>query len=323
MTPLRIALSIALLVLGIAPPRAARADAKAEAVALFDRGIKELKAGNHAKACELLAASNALVPDSGTRGSLARCYTQLGRIASAWLLWRELADTAPSPALRADAAAQARKLEPRLARYVVKTAAPIEGLALTLDGKPIRASLDVEVPIDPGSYRISAAAPGRRSHEQPLVAAEGQTTVIEIPALEPTHEPVLEPAPAPPAAPAPASPGRGRKIAAIAIGGLGVASLVAGSVFGAQASSRYDDAIALCGGAIDRCAVDQLAAAQARVDDARSSAALSTAGFVVGGAAVVTGIVLFVTAPSGEHRAVAVAPSVSAGHAGLTISGAF
>lgn len=319
MTPLRIALAIAILALGIAPPRAARADAKAEAVALFDQGIKELKAGNHAKACELLAASNALVPDSGTRGSLARCYTQLGRIASAWLLWRELADTAPTPALRADAAAQARKLEPRLARYVVKTAAPIDGLALTLDGKPIRASLDVEVPIDPGSYRITATAPGRRSHEQPLVAAEGRTTVIEIPALEPAHAQVLEPAPAP----APASPGRGRKIAAIAIGGLGVASLVAGSVFGAQASSRYDDAIALCGGAIDRCAVDQLPAAQARVDDARSSATLSTAGFLVGGAAVITGVVLFVTAPSGEHRAVAVAPSVSAGHAGLTISGAF
>src|SRR6185295_17695190 len=127
-------------------------------VALFDDGIKNLKAGNYEKACKSLAASLALVPDSGTRGSLARCYSQLGKVASSWLLWRELADMAPSPDLRADAAAQARKLEPRLAKYVVKLARTTAGLAITFDGRPIDPTLDVAAPLVAGKYHVEASA---------------------------------------------------------------------------------------------------------------------------------------------------------------------
>src|SRR5215471_8648002 len=94
--------------------RTAAADSHAEAVVLFDQGIKDMKAGQLDKACPELQASLALVKDSGTKGALARCHGLAGRIASAWLLWRELSDTAPSAELRGDAAAQAGKLERRL-----------------------------------------------------------------------------------------------------------------------------------------------------------------------------------------------------------------
>src|SRR5882724_11320571 len=108
----------------------ASADPKAEAVVLFDQGIQDLKAGRLDKACPELQASLQLVKDSGTKGALARCLGRSGRIASAWLLWRELSDTAPTAELRADAAAQAGRLEHRLPRYALKLAGPTPGLVV-------------------------------------------------------------------------------------------------------------------------------------------------------------------------------------------------
>src|ERR1044071_6808085 len=104
-------------VVGAAAPAAA--DPQAEAVGLFDQGIKDLKAGRLEKACAALQASLQLVKDSGTKGALARCHGRAGRIATAWLLWPELSDTAPTPDLRSDPAAQAAKLERRLPRYTI------------------------------------------------------------------------------------------------------------------------------------------------------------------------------------------------------------
>ncbi|HWU90052.1 MAG TPA: hypothetical protein VN253_22470, partial [Kofleriaceae bacterium] len=118
-------------------------------------------------------------------------------------------------------------------------------------------------------------------------------------------------------------PGRGRRIAGFAIASLGVGGLVAGGVFGAKARSINADAKALCGGDIARCDPARTNEAQAKVDDARSAANLSTVGFVAGGALVVTGVILYVTAPKAERRAVAVAPFIDGGAAGLTFSGRY
>lgn len=102
----------------------AHADRKADAVTLHDQGIADLNAGYIAKACKELAASNQLYPDSGTKGALAECLTADGKLASAWQLWRDLSDTAPSADLKADAEARALALELRLSRYVVHLRPP-------------------------------------------------------------------------------------------------------------------------------------------------------------------------------------------------------
>ena len=298
----------------------AHADDKVKAIALFDEGKKEMKAGNYAKACKAFEASNRLLPDSGTRGNLARCYTQLGRLASAWTLWRELADTAPTPDLRTDAEAQAKKLEPRLAKYRIKIAAPAAGLVVTLEGKPVDATIDVPVPIDPGTYPVEASAPGRAAWKGQLAAVEGKVSVIDVPVL--AAAPVSGPPP-PKKQPPVAHPGRGRRIAGLAIAGLGVGGLVAGGIFGAKARSLNEDAKDLCGGDLDRCDPGRTNEAQVKVDDARSAANLSTIGFVAGGALVATGIILYVTAPKAERRAVSVAPLVGGGAAGLSLSGRY
>ena len=135
----------------------ARADTRAEAVALFDQGIKEMKAGNYEKACKSFAQSHELVADTGTKGSLAKCYEKLGKLATSWVLWRELADMAPTEDLRKDAAKQAAKLDPRVPKYVLKITSPVAaGLVVSINGKTVDPKIDIPVPVDPGPIVATA-----------------------------------------------------------------------------------------------------------------------------------------------------------------------
>ena len=131
-------LALAALASGASP---AIADSQAEAVVLFDQGIKDMKAGRLDRACAELQSSLDLVKDSGTKGALARCHGLAGRVASAWLLWRELSDTAPSAALRTDAAAQAAKLEPRLPKYTIKLAGSTPGLVVEINDRSVASNV--------------------------------------------------------------------------------------------------------------------------------------------------------------------------------------
>jgi hypothetical protein len=325
----RVAAAAAVAMAVILASGVARADDTGKAIALFDEGQKEMKAGNYEKACKAFEASNRVSADSGTRGNLARCYVQLGKIASAWTLWRELSDTAPTPALRADATAQAKKLEPRLAKYTVQVSAPPAGLTVTVAGQAIDLSLDVPVPIDPGSYPVEATAPGRVAWKSQLTAAEGETSEIVVPKLAATASasasksaqkpPPDEPKPPPPSG----KPGRGRRILGVAVTVIGVGGLVVGGVFGDQARKHNDKAKVICGGDIDRCEPSGTNDAKREVDRARSAAQISTVAFIGGGALVVTGVVLYITAPKAERRAVSIAPLVDGTMAGFALSGRY
>ncbi|HEU0031145.1 MAG TPA: hypothetical protein VFQ53_10970 [Kofleriaceae bacterium] len=295
----------------------AHADTRAEAVALFDQGQKEMKAGNYEKACKSFETSMSLVPDTGTKGSLARCYEKLGKLATSWLLWRELADTAPSPDLRKDAADKAAKLDPRVPKYVVKVASVVPGMQVTINGKQVDPAVDVPVPIDPGPVVAIATAPGHDDWKSETNAAEGGTLVIEVPVL------VAKKVDAPPPVDDRAKRRRTRHLIGGIVGGVGVGAVAGGVVFGLSARGKYADAKDTCGGSIDACIPGQLDAAQAQVDDARKAANLSSILFAVGGAAVIGGAVIWFTAPSAEKPTVALTPTVSAGSAGFVLSGRF
>src|SRR5262245_56095909 len=174
------ALAVAMVVLA---PSLAHADAHAEAVALFDQAMKDMKGGDYPKACKEFAASLEKWPDSGTKGSLAICYTSLGKVATAWQLWRELSDTAPTPQLRADATKKAAKLEGRLPHYVAKLKGPTPGLVVTVNGSKIDPTVGLPLPVDPGKVVVTGDAPGYESWSQELSASEGQTTIIDVPVL--------------------------------------------------------------------------------------------------------------------------------------------
>lgn len=304
-------------------PARAHADARAEAILLFDQGHAAMKAGKYAEACRAFERSDSIYPDSGTRGSLARCYEKLDRLASSWLLWRELADTAPSAALRKDAGRQAARLEPKVPKYILVVPKGTPGMTLTINGAAA-AVTGLPVPVDAGKVIAVASAAGYAGWKSELTAVDGKTITIEIPVLEPIPIVDTRPPPPPPPMPKPIDPGAGRRRAAFIAGGVGIATLVGGTVFGLRARGTFGDAEDTCGGDIDRCDPSRLAVAQAQVDDARGQATVSTVMFAIGGAAVVTGAVLWLTAPRAtEQPRAAVVPTFGRGTAGVAISGAW
>ncbi len=300
----------------------AHADAKSEAILLFDQGLKEMKAGQFEKACNSFERSIATYSDSGTKGSLARCYEKLGRLASSWKLWRELADLAPSGDLRRDAAAQVAKLEPKIGRYVIKVTNPPPNLSVTINGQPTKLT-DVPVPIDAGGVIIRAYAPGRKDFSVELSATDGKVLDIEIPELAMIDTVIKkDPDPIRPPPPPPA-PSKTRKYVGLGLIGVGAGAVVIGGVFGLKAKGLFSDAEDLCGGSVDNCIADRVDESQVKVDDARSAGTLSTVMFVAGGAAIVSGIVLYVTAPKAEKQQMTVRPLASPSTAGLVLSGRF
>lgn len=308
-----------LLVLALLAAPAA-ADTKADAVKLFDEGLREYKAGNYAKACAALKQSNELQADSGTRGSLARCYEKQGKVASAWSLWVDLSATAPKN-LRPDAAANAAKLEPRLPKYMVKLAPGAPGVAITIDGQATEAKPDVAVPIDPGNHVVHANAAGYEGWKREFTAAEGKTEVVTIPALAPQIAKEPDRPQPPPVDEKPIQKSSRKKIG-FAMVGVGGALAITGAVFGVIARGRYGDAKDLCGGDIDACDPARIGDAQDKVDSARSAGNVATITMIAGGAALVTGVVLILTAPEAK-RGVAIAPAIGHDSAGVVFSGGF
>lgn len=319
------------LALGVAASAAspAIADSRAEAVVLFDQGIKDMKAGRLDKACAELQSSLDLVKDSGTKGALARCHGLAGRVASAWLLWRELADTAPTAALRTDAAAQATKLEPRLPKYKIKLRGSTPNLVVQINDRKIAANVPVAVPIDPGAISVSASGrDGDRVTEtwtHDYTAVEGETLAIEVPALAPRPTAVAKPVKKKPKVDTELADRRHRRhVIALVIGGVGLVAGGGGLFFGYDARSKFADARKACDGMIKQCpSDDQLARSQQLVKDARASATRSTILFGAAGAVMVTAAIVWISAPSLEAKRIAVAPAVGDGTIGLVLGGAF
>lgn len=295
------------------------ADTQAESVALFDQGIKDMKAGNFEKACKSLAQSLALVNDSGTKGALAKCYEKQGKLATSWLLWRELADTAPTADLRKDATKQANKLDARVPKYQVTHVGMTPGLVLMVNDKSVDPLIDIPVPIDPGPVHVSATAPGREPWKTELKAEEGKVLSIDVPELVASKQVIPDKKKKDTGDPV-ARKRHTRRLIGFTLAGLGVGAAGAGGFFGFQAHTRYADAKDICGGTIDQCDPLKVDEAQTKVDSARSAGTLSTALFAAGGAAVAIGIVVIVTAPKAkEQRTVTVAPTPG----GVTVFGRF
>jgi len=298
----------------------ASADIPPDAQALFEQGIADMQANKLDVACKELAASLAKYADMGTKGALATCYTKAGKTASAWTLWKELADTEKDPAFKASAAQHASELGPKLPRYQIKLAgAAPAGLAVTINGVAVAdPTLPTALPVDPGPLVVVATATDRGEWRATLTASEGKTTTIDIPELPAkgveSHRVDIDPPP-------PVEHKSSRKLYAGILGGVGLVGVAVGIVEGLSASSSFDDAKKLCGGDVGTCPNPMVGPAQKKVDDSRSAATLSTVAFGVGGAAVAAAVILYVTAPKESESRVAVRPVIAPSTAGVVLSG--
>ncbi|MFT3769778.1 MAG: hypothetical protein QM820_30445 [Minicystis sp.] len=305
----------------------------AQAQALFDEALNLMKQSRYAEACPKLAQSQDLDPGMGTEYRLAECYELAGRLAAAWSLYRHVADEARA-ARRSDREAQAlRHAEalalkvPHLTLTLSPSLAGTSGLEILRDGEPVDRAQWSDLPTDPGNHTFIARAPGRASWEKKLNVAEGARLTLAIPDLATVAAPppvAVDRGPAP--APQPDRAGGGLsklQIGAIAAGGVGVLGLALGIGFGVKANRKWDETLTHCqGGALDRCDPTGVQLG----GQASSAASVSTAGFIVGGAAVAAGTVLFVLsrrAPKAAAPALLVLPTAGAAGAGLTAVGSF
>lgn len=278
----------------------APADDATEARRLFDQGVALLAEKRDAEACPLFERSLATFPGNGTRGKLAECYERVGRVASAWRTYREVARVAAEAGdtVRYGIAEErAQALAPRLGHLVVVP--PVEpprsfvverdGVAVTTFGEP--------VPTDAGVLTISASAPGYRTATVRVRVVDGQVTRFDVPRLQkegapPKRVDVVAAAPAPPP---PRRAGAWRMPVAAGLAGGGVLAVGIGSVLALSAKGTYDDAFD--GGHCDRVSRACDAAGQDATDRARSRATAGTVLFVAGAALAAGGVVLYLTSP--------------------------
>jgi hypothetical protein len=291
----------AVVVVGAAgDAHAAGANDAAAAEALFSEGKRLMSAGQFAAACPKFAESQRLDPGVGTMLWLGECYGKNGQTASSWAIFHEaeaLAAKTKDPRMTV-AREEAAKLEPKLSKIVIDVAAISDQQSLEIKrdgvllGKPLWGT---PTPIDPGEHSITASAPQKKTWQGKVnVPASGGSTVsIKIPELE--AGPIETPPVGEPGADGPA-PGRTQRILGLVVGGVGIVGLGVGTYFGLQVKSKKDDSEGHCNGNLcDQAGVD------AR-NDARSLATISDIAFIAGGALVIGGVVIYLTAPSSSSR---------------------
>lgn len=317
---------------------------KAAAETLFKEGRTLLKAKKFAEAAEKFSESMRLDPQPGTQVNLALAYEKLGKHASAWINYTEVA-TKAERAGQVKRARVARKraalLEPKLPRLTIEVASPVPAMVVergrTEVGDP---QWGMAVPVDPGALVITARAEGYATWTKEITIPDApETTTVAVPALEklpPPPDPQPDPTPAP--APVPFSepklvavpdedPGEGQRVAGYVVGGFGLASLAVGAVMGGLAIERQGASLDFCPNDDNQCFAEGVSIRQ----DALTFAHVSTATLIVGGALSVAGLVVLLTAPSGGGDAEAgdegvearLAPMLAPTAGGLWLEGRF
>jgi hypothetical protein len=137
------------------------------------------------EACPKLEESLRLQPRPGAHYNLADCNEHLGKLATAWTGFLEVAaqwKTANEFEREKIARKRAQALEPRLSKIVIDVPNAPDGLEVKRDGVAIQAaSWATALPVDPGAHRVTATVPGKRRWVTTVTTVEGQTLHVEVP----------------------------------------------------------------------------------------------------------------------------------------------
>jgi hypothetical protein len=182
---------------------------------------------------------------------------------------------------------------------------------------------------------VEAEAPGYKTWSTDIdVPQDGALVTVTVPALEAAPVQPAPPAPAPSSAAAPTeapapgaatgdatsgSVGSGQRVAGIVIAAVGLAGLGASGVFAVLAKNTYNDSLNNCQpsnpGLCNGTGVSQR-------NDARTDGNIASVAFGVGAAALVGGVIVWLTAPHASSTGAArlvVAPTLG----GAIVQGAF
>lgn len=305
----------------------ARAGDVAAAEQLFTEGKKLTQAGKWSEACPKLEESQRIDPAIGTEFNLADCNEHIGKTATAWAQFIDVAalsKAAGQPARESVARERARLLEGKLVKITIRVQGNTEGVEVRRDELVVgKAQWGVAVPIDPGEHVITARAPGKKDWEKKIrVVAELKSPSVDVPPLDPLpRAPVAATPPPQPEAnqPIPVESDRGdsQRIAGGIVAALGLVGLGVGTTFGLLSKRDREDGLAYCvGNVCDQNGVSLR-------DDARTKGNIATGAFIAGGSLLVGGAVLYFTAPKKEVPATGIRalPMVGANNAGFAFEG--
>lgn len=214
---------VALATLAVASPAAFAQSAGVSAEALFEQGRELMKQGRVAEACAAFDASQKVEPATTTLLNLANCREKNGQLATAWGHFVEAARQTrnqtgqASQQLNQIATERSQRLRPRVSQLTIAVADDrrVNHLEVLRDGVLVDSvTWNRALPIDGGTYKIMARAPGLVAWTTEIIVAnESDAKTVEIPALQPpaaqppaTQPPVAQPPAAqPPAAQPPAA----------------------------------------------------------------------------------------------------------------------
>jgi hypothetical protein len=252
--------------------------------------------------------------------NLADCEEHLARLVAAqkhWVQARDRATEEGSSAIAVEATRRLDELEARMPTLTIRVQRAVPGATVERDGVALgQVSLGMALPVDPGKRTVRVRAPGRADAKYEVMMAEGDhNTVVVAPGAE------LPASPDAPDAEEVQTPRVWQRPLGYGLAGAGAIGVGTGLFFGLQTKSKNDASNA--DGHCDATGCD--ATGKKLRNEAIQDGNASTIACIAGGALLAVGLVLAVTAPSGEARParVSVAPEVGVGRGVVWLRGQF
>ncbi len=321
----------------------------ADAERLFREGQKLLEERRYGEACPKFEAAYKKDQQLGTLLNLAYCHKEQGATWVAWVEFKE-AEGKATELKRNDRRDFARQrmaeLEKSLARVIVEPQQKVELTEVLVEDRRVpEAERGVVFAAEPGERKLTFRARGKKQVVKlvtitksdrpqriavpPMVEDREADVVVQETSPTPESKPEPRPAPSPPPrGEETESGGSGQKTVAFILGGVGLVGIGVGTATGLMTLSN-----ACTRNAKDEnpngCPNNQEGRDKTRQGE--TTGMISNVSFGVGGAALVAGLVLYLTAPSAKASAamsvggaaksaqtrVRVTPEIGSGWAGL------
>lgn len=327
---------IAALVLGSLPASAQTDAERAGARSLAEQGFSAYKSEKWADALDRFERAESLMHAPPHLLYAARASSKLGGYVKARELYtkivrEELGAGAPAAFKQAqkDAAAELPAVEKKIAYLTVTVKGPKPGDArVQLDGVDVPTALvGVEGPVDPGTRVIAVSAPGFTAAEKSVELAAAGHESITVELIADPSAPVVPASPGE-GTPVPEQPGSadvgvstsgssGMRLGAYISLGLGVVGVGLGALFLVKSGSSQSDSDALFDDAANGCSRQTplkpaaCAESDALNEDAASQGTIGGISLAVGGAALVTGVILFLMSSDSSPKSALLKPHVT------------
>jgi hypothetical protein len=234
------------------------------AEALFRLGREAAKGGDTVTACADFRESQRIYPAAGTLLNLADCEEREGKLVRALADLREVVRQVAADDPRARAASdRAAALEPRVPSITLELAPGTpSGARARLEPDGMDAPFGSLLRLDPGEHRVVVHFGDGSERVERVVLREGDSPRLVVSA--PARAERVSPQP---------SPRSARRVVGFVLGGVGIASIAAGSIAGAFVAADASTYKTHCTGGCD--AEGQSAASQGRVLGVFSPVALA------------------------------------------------